>query len=171
LANELCALREEYGSAYQKWFPSTVRFLVSRGLSDDTAKEIAQAAWVRGWQCRSQLRDAAFLLTWVNSIAANLHHRFMRYEQRYLTISESAVAPSVDHLSIDVSQVLSGCPPVDRTILKQFHLEERPIREIARQHCCSVTAMRIRLVRARRSARAHFRPTTRSRAAVNLRSE
>ena len=162
MASELCTLREEYGCAYQKWFPLTVRFLVSRGLSHDAAREIAQAAWVRGWQCRSQLRDATFLLTWVNSIAANLHHRFMRCEQRLLTISESAVAPSVSHLSMDVSQVLGACNPLERTILKQYHLEERPIHEIAQQYRCSVTAMRIRLMRARRAARAQFRHTSKS---------
>lgn len=165
MASEICALREEYGCAYQKWFPLTVRFLVSRGLSHDAAKEIAQAAWVRGWQMRSQLRDAASLPTWVNSIAANLHHRFMRRERRLLTISEFAVAPSASHLSMDVSQVLGACNPLERTILKQYHLEERPIHEIAQQHRCSVTAMRIRLVRARRAARAHFRRTSESRAA------
>lgn len=165
MAIESYTLREEYGCAYQKWFPLTVRFLISRGLSHDAAKEIAQAAWVRGWQCRAQLRDAGFVLTWVNSIAANLQHRFMRREQKLLTISESAVAPTVRHLSMDVSRVLGACNPLDRTILKQYHLEERPIHEIAQQHRCSVTAMRIRLMRARRAARAHFRRTSKSRAA------
>lgn len=165
MASEFCTLREEYGCAYQKCFPATVRFLVSRGLCQDAAKEIAQAAWVRGWQYRAQLRDAGFLLTWVNSIAANMHHRFMRCEQRLLTISESAVAPSECHVSMDVAQVLSACSPLERTILKQYHLEERPIHEIARQHRCSVTAMRIRLMRARRAARAHFRRTSKIHAA------
>ena len=160
LASEFGVLREEYGRAYQKCFPTTVRFLLSKGLSHDAAKEIAQAAWVRGWQCRGQLRDAGFLLTWVNSIAANLHRRFIRREQMLLTISESAIAPSECHVSVDVAQVLSACNPLERTILKQYHLEEQPIHEIARQHCCSETAMRIRLMRARRTARAHFRRTS-----------
>ena len=60
--------REEYGCAYQQWFQLTVRFLGSKGLSSDTATEIAQSTWTRGWERRRQLRDSAYLLTWVNSI-------------------------------------------------------------------------------------------------------
>jgi hypothetical protein len=42
--------REEYGTAYQKGYNLTVRFLVSRGLSYDSAQETAQAAWAKGWE-------------------------------------------------------------------------------------------------------------------------
>ncbi len=42
--------REEYGAAYKKGYNLTVRFLVSRGLSYDSAQETAQAAWVKGWE-------------------------------------------------------------------------------------------------------------------------
>jgi Transposase IS66 family len=49
--------REEYGCAYQRCFPLTVRFLGSKGLSSDIASEIAQSPWTRGWECRRQLRD------------------------------------------------------------------------------------------------------------------
>jgi len=159
---ELDVLREEYGRAYQKGYPATVRFLASRGLPTETAHELAQAAWVRGWQYRDQLRDTALLLTWVNSIALNLQKRFLRNEQRFLAISEAPFVPSIEHFSLDVAQVLGECKPLDRVILKQFHLEERPIREIAREHRCSVTAMRIRLVRARRFARSQIRRATRA---------
>ena len=49
--------REEYGAAYKKGYNLTVRFLVSRGLSYDSAQETAQAAWVKGWERLGQLRD------------------------------------------------------------------------------------------------------------------
>jgi DNA-directed RNA polymerase specialized sigma24 family protein len=46
---------------------------------------------------------------------------------------------------------------MDRIILRQHHLEERPIHEIADEYGCSETAMRIRLLRARRSATSRLR--------------
>jgi DNA-directed RNA polymerase specialized sigma24 family protein len=46
---------------------------------------------------------------------------------------------------------------MDRIILRQHHLEERPIQEIAHEFGCSETAMRIRLLRARRSAKSRLR--------------
>jgi DNA-directed RNA polymerase specialized sigma24 family protein len=50
----------------------TVRFLESRGSARDSAEEIAQAAWVRGWERIEQLRDVAMVFTWVNTIALNI---------------------------------------------------------------------------------------------------
>jgi DNA-directed RNA polymerase specialized sigma24 family protein len=47
---------------------------------------------------------------------------------------------------------------MDRIILQQHHLEERPIQEIAHEFGCSETAMRIRLLRARRSAKSRLSP-------------
>jgi DNA-directed RNA polymerase specialized sigma24 family protein len=157
MALEIQQWREEYGCAYQKWFPLTVRFLGSKGLSTDAAQEIAQAAWARGWEHRGQLHDAAFLLTWVNTIALNLYRRSLQREPKFLAIRETPTGPGLNWASFDVPRILNGCTPADRAILRQHHLEERPIQEIARAHRCSETAIRIRLVRARRSARAHMR--------------
>ena len=71
---------EEYGNAYQRGYNLTVRFLVSRGLTYDSAQETAQAAWVKGWERLGQLRDSKMVLTWMNSIALNIHRSFMRRE-------------------------------------------------------------------------------------------
>jgi DNA-directed RNA polymerase specialized sigma24 family protein len=69
---------EEYGNAYKKGYNLTVRFLVSRGLTYDGAQETAQAAWVKGWERLAQLRDANMVLTWMNSIALNIHRSCVR---------------------------------------------------------------------------------------------
>ncbi len=71
---------EEYGNAYKKGYHLTVRFLVSRGLTYDGAQETAQAAWVSGWERLGQLRDSSMVLTWMNSIALNIHRSCMRRE-------------------------------------------------------------------------------------------
>ena len=140
-----------------EWFHLTVRFLGSKGSSNDIATEIAQAAWTRGWECRRQLRDSAYLLTWVNSIALNSYRGFLRHEHRFQALSDISVAPRLSLAAVDITRVLEGCRPIDRMILRQHHLEERPIQEIADEHGCSETAMRIRILRARRSAKARVR--------------
>ncbi len=149
--------REEYGCAYQQWFQLTVRFLGSKGLSSDTATEIAQSAWTRGWERRRQLRDSAYLLTWVNSIALNAYRGLLRREQRFQALPEISVSPRLNLAALDTTRILNGCRPMERMILRQHHLEERPIQEIADEYGCSETAMRIRLLRARRAAKSRLR--------------
>jgi RNA polymerase sigma factor (sigma-70 family) len=152
--------REEYGHAYQRFFQLTVRFLGSKGLSSDSAMEIAQSAWSKGWECRRQLRDATCLVTWVNSIALNACRGLLRREQKFQSLPEISVTPRMDLASLDLTRILEGCKPMDRRILQQHHLDERPIHEIALECGCSETAMRIRLLRARRSARSRLRPVS-----------
>ena len=64
--------RNEYADAFQNGYSATRRFLLSRGAAIEEAEEIAQAAWVRGWEYRDQLRDPSMVSFWVNSIARNL---------------------------------------------------------------------------------------------------
>ncbi len=83
-----------YEQAYQQGFGRTVRFLCSRGVSMDNAEDLAQAAWLRGWQKLDQLRDEGVIVSWINAIAANYHrhgrqrrsslpgpHRLLRNQQ------------------------------------------------------------------------------------------
>ena len=81
--------REQYGQAYQKGFNLTVRFLVSRGFAYDSAQETAQAAWVKGWERLSQLRDPSMVLTWMNSIA--LEHPSQLYPPRAASANASGI--------------------------------------------------------------------------------
>ena len=70
--------KEGYGQAYQRGFELTVRFLLSRGVQRDNAREVAQAAWVRAWERLSQLRDDNLVVTWVNTIALNVYRGLIR---------------------------------------------------------------------------------------------
>ena len=64
--------RNEYGEAYKTGYGATRRFLLAHGAPMEDAEEISQAAWVRGWEYREQLREPGMLGFWVNSIARNL---------------------------------------------------------------------------------------------------
>src|SRR5215203_131473 len=132
--------REQYGQAYQKGFNLTVRFLVSRGLAYDAAQETAQAAWVKGWERLAQLRDQSMVLTWMNSIALNIHRSYVRREPLFQALPELSTAPKVNLAAIDV-----------RIVLQRHYLEGFKVQEIAEEQGWTETAVRIRLLRARRT--------------------
>jgi RNA polymerase sigma factor (sigma-70 family) len=147
---------EEYGNAYKKGYNLTVRFLVSRGLSYDGAQETAQAAWVKGWERLSQLRDSNMVLTWMNSIALNIHRSFIRREPFLQQLPELSTPPKVNLAAIDVRRMLQTCKKNDRLVLQRHYLEGYKVQEIARAHGWTETAVRIRLLRARRSVGKRF---------------
>lgn len=148
--------REEFGAAYNRGYNMTVRFLVSRGLQYDSAQETAQAAWAKGWERLSQLRDPSMVLTWMNSIALNLHRSCMRREPFLQTLPELSTPPKVNLAAIDVRRILQTCRVNDRVVLQRHYLEGYKVQEIARAHGWTETAVRIRLLRARRAAFKRF---------------
>jgi DNA-directed RNA polymerase specialized sigma24 family protein len=115
--------REEYGAAYQRGFNLTVRFLVSRGLSYDAAQETAQAAWAKGWERLGQLRDSNMVLTWMNSIALNIHRSYIRREPLLQTLPELSTSPKINLAAIDVRRILKCCKHNDRMVLQRHYLE------------------------------------------------
>jgi hypothetical protein len=44
--------QESFAAAYRNGFHTTMRLMLSKGLLIDEAEELAQAAWVRGWEAR-----------------------------------------------------------------------------------------------------------------------
>ena len=148
--------RDEYGVAYKKGYNLTVRFLISRGLSYDTAQETAQAAWAKGWERLGQLRDQSMVLTWMNSIALNIHRSCMRREPFLQTLPELSTPAKVNLAAIDVKRILKTCKKNDRMVLTRHYLEGYKVQEIARAHGWTETAVRIRLLRARRAVHKRF---------------
>jgi|CZKS01.1.fsa_nt_gi DNA-directed RNA polymerase specialized sigma24 family protein len=141
---------EEYGSAYMKGYVLTARLLVTRGLSWDGAQETAQAAWARGWEKRGQLRDANTLMKWINTIALNIYRSSLRREPFLQDIPEIAAPPEGHLAAIDVQLILQTCKKKDRIVLESYYLEDSKPEEIARAQGSTVTAIRLRLLRARR---------------------
>jgi DNA-directed RNA polymerase specialized sigma24 family protein len=152
--------RDGYGQAYQRGFELTVRFLLSRGVQRDDAREVAQAAWVRGWERIRQLREDSSVVTWINTIALNVHRGLLRRVPLNLTsldVRDKTVV--IDLATIDVAHILQFCRPQYRVLLEQS-LSGASMAEIASQHGVSETAIRIRLLRARRHARGRMERRT-----------
>ena len=150
--------REDYGAAYQKGYPVTIGFLVSRGAARDAAEEIAQAAWVRGWERIEQLRDASMIFSWLNTIALNILRSNCRRQPLLQINSDVAIAPTTNLARIDLRKILRSVKQSDRVILHRLYLDGFKVREIAEQEGCTETAMKIRLLRVRRTIAKHFEP-------------
>ena len=144
--------RGDYGRAYEQGFEPTVRFLVSKGVPRDSAEETAQAAWTRGWERIDQLRDEDAVRTWVNTIALNIYRRNTHIDRLKEPLMDRAVKPDPGAASIELARVLDTCCPSDRLLLL-FQLYGFTTSEMAHQVGATETAVRIRLMRARRSAR------------------
>ena len=148
--------REEYAFRYKNGYGRTVNLLLSKGVSEDQAREAAQAAWARGWERRGQLRDPGKTLVWVNSIAMNCYRSGLRKE----AMSHLVKRPNpvqINFAAFDVHRMLAECKTGERELLAKRYLLGWEISEIARQYCLSETAVRIRLMRARRSLQQRFK--------------
>ena len=150
--------KEQYGCAFQKGFDVTVRLLKSRGVPPDWAREVAQSAWVRGWERLEQLRTDSFVATWVNSIALNMSRRFLRKETAYRALPELVCTTDANLAGIDVVRILRDCCSRDRALLYQ-QMSGFTTRELANQNGVTETAVRLRLFRARREARTRIMAT------------
>jgi DNA-directed RNA polymerase specialized sigma24 family protein len=145
--------RETYGEFYQEGQARTIRWLRSRGVALDLAPDIAQSAWLLGWQKIAQLRDERTTVTWVNAIALNLYRRVMQRERRQQTIRLTLPGKTTLNLAaIDVARILLSCRASDRALLEAQMVGVTP-REMAQEQGVSETAIRIRYLRARRSAK------------------
>src|SRR3954464_9022931 len=105
--------RSDYGIAYEQGFMPTMRLLSSKGIPQDLAEEIAQAAWTRGWERIDQLRDQEVVRTWVNAIALNMFRRELHADSRKKPLLDCAATTDVGVASIELASLLNSCCPSD----------------------------------------------------------
>ena len=143
----------DYAEAFESGFAATRRFLQLRGAPREEAEEIAQAAWVRGWEYRSQLRDPVLVGYWVNSIARNLYRaRFRMPVAVPLDPQHDRPGSSIDVSSIELNGLLRHCSNRDRDLVEKS-LEGYSAEEIAKDAGITPTGIRVRLLRVRQSLR------------------
>jgi DNA-directed RNA polymerase specialized sigma24 family protein len=148
--------RKEFSLAYEKGHRQTENFLISKGLNDDQAREKAQAAWARGWERRFQLKDKEKTLSWINTIALNLHRSSIRKVSREEPVGEIPSPPQVNLSSIDLENMLNRCRKSEHQILKLRYFLDYDFSDLAKHYDCSEIAARVRLFRARKSLRAKY---------------
>ena len=118
------------------------------------APDIAQSAWLRGWERLSQLRDERMLVTWINTIALNQYRRAIRTERLERVIQEPIHGKTtvINLAAIDVAKAMHLCRPPERELL-EAQMVGVTAKEMAQAQGVSETSIRLRFFRARRSAR------------------
>jgi DNA-directed RNA polymerase specialized sigma24 family protein len=145
--------QETYGEVYQTGFRLTFRLLRSRGVPWDRASEVTQAAWTKGLERLAQLENDSMVVTWVNAIALNAWARLQSREPVWEDLTEVSTASSgINTAAIDMARILRICCPGDRALLR-YQMNGLTPGEIARMRGVPESAIRIRLMRARRAAR------------------
>jgi RNA polymerase sigma factor (sigma-70 family) len=146
--SSLSITADAYARAYQDGFARTVRFLASCGAQRDLAEEVAQAAWVRGWERRAQLRHLPALCFWVNSIARNILRNSFRRQQSMTELAETTL---VDHPlesePIDAGRLFDECTADERKLLEMYYLEGFTSQELSGELGLSAVGVRVRLTR------------------------
>jgi len=139
---------EAFAQAYLRGFRVTVRFLCSKGASVDAAEELAQTAWVRGWEARAQLQVEDRLLPWINSIAFRRFCNDQRRRGRYSQLTEVSDSrrPSLTE-SLDAGILLNLCSPIEKKLLTQRYFEGLELKEIAATQGLTEIAVRVRIYR------------------------
>lgn len=136
-----------------------MRFVGSRGVYPAIAEETAQAAWTKGWQRRSQLRNPKKLLPWINTIALNLLRGRKRKESREQELVETPDLRSRQaavSARVDAARVLRQCGATDRKLLGLHHMQGHTTAEAGRRCGLKPVAARVRLMRLRRRLREEF---------------
>jgi DNA-directed RNA polymerase specialized sigma24 family protein len=152
VAETQCLDETNYASAYKKGFNVTLRSVRYLGANAETAEEVAQAAWARGWQCRKQLLCPELVGAWVNVIARNLYRSVIRLEKRFLQLEDLA-APSGSLNTLDAGAMIARCSELDSRMLTMYYLEGYSTGEIADKEKVCATSVRVRLMRIRRRLR------------------
>ena len=149
---------KQFASAYSMHYRTTLRWLLSRGVSPALAEEVAQAAWVRGWERRHSLRDAGKICPWVNAIALNMLRNEIRVGKSHLELHDDLDSPLTDALSdrCDADAMMAQLSSEDRSMLVMHVVEGFTSREIADERNISPVAVRVRLCRAKAWLRNQF---------------
>jgi len=155
----------DFSQSYTSGFSRTQAFLRSKGLSAERAEELAQAAWTKGWEARTQLHDSESVLAWVNTIAFNLFRSELRTSKRRPQLDAADVPlmakpfePRVT-ARFDLSRLMKDLRKRDFELIARCYLQGESSREISRGAKLSAVAVRLRLHRAMTVLRTLVRPT------------
>ena len=142
--------REQYSAAYERGYPKTTHFMISRGVSLEGASDLAQATWAKGWEYREQIRQPDRVTSWINTIALNLFRGSFR-GMKTVELPASLVAPRQNSSeAVDCQRLLARCSHPDRELIEEHYVAGYTSAELGRRLGCSDAAVRVRLMRLRR---------------------
>ena len=143
-----------FGKAYRDGLQRTINFLMSRGVPSIRLPTLRSQRGYVAEERLGQLRDESIILAWINTIALNHFRRSLRSrcQEESLTPEHDGSSTGLNVAAIDLKRIMGACSPKDRALLEAQLVGSTP-KELAQREGVSQTAIRIRLLRARRSAR------------------
>jgi RNA polymerase sigma factor (sigma-70 family) len=141
----------------------------------DDARELCQETFLRVHQCLHQYRGDSALKSWVAQVAYSVAKRHL--ERRRIPLAEAAAgedglsaaahvgdgfdleaAAADDEVAAHLHAAIEALPPLQRTLLTLYHLEEVPIGEISRITGLAEGTIKSHLFRTRKALRAVLEP-------------
>lgn len=142
----------------------------------EDARELCQEAFLRVHQCLHQYRFESALSGWIGQVAYSVAKRHL--ERKRIPIAEPAgpdedglslldnigdgVDMEADHAGDEASRhlhaAIEALPPLQRTLLTLYHLDELPIGEISRITGLAEGTIKSHLFRTRKALRAVLEP-------------
>jgi RNA polymerase sigma-70 factor (ECF subfamily) len=147
--------RLAFGRLAERHERGLFRFLVGLVTDADAAEELTQETLIRAWLRLCDLQDPEHLRAWLAAIARNLARRRLTPRRRARTesLDPDLPAPTREPISDEVDglrRALARLTADEREVLLLFDVEGLSHAEIALITGRSETALRSRLMRARR---------------------
>lgn len=141
---------------------SPVALAAARRVTRDgaLAEDAAQEAFIKAFRALDRYRPEASFRAWVRAIAIRCAIDIVRRRRPEYALPDGAPAPEDEearHEDVDLLRAaLESLPTLDREIMIAREIDGVSDRVIAERFDMSVTAVRVRMHRARRRIRARF---------------
>lgn len=145
---------EDFTWFFTAEYPQVVRLLRLVLRDAGAAEDLAQEAFVRLHRRWAKISTYDSPEAWVRRVALNLAFSWRRREARRPVLERTTVVgqgsdaeASLDQL--DLRRAVRALPQRQRALIALYHLEDRPIAEVADLLCMSPGAVKVGLHRAR----------------------
>lgn len=146
---------ESFAWFFTAEYPHVVRLLGVVVRDRGTAEELAQEAFLRLHRHWPKVRRFDNPEAWVRRVALNRAFSWRRREARRPGLELAAAGPPATVADrtdeqLDVLRAVRSLPPRDRALVALYHLEDRPLDEVASVLGITPGAAKVALHRARR---------------------
>jgi len=128
--------RRAFGRLVDAYSPGLRRFLLHLAGDSDLADDLAQEAFIKAYEGIRSFQGLARFKTWLYRIAYREFYSYVRAAHYTEDIDMAQDIASCDRpedkvdASYDVEVALQSLPPVERSLVLLFYMEDRPIKEI-----------------------------------------
>jgi DNA-directed RNA polymerase specialized sigma24 family protein len=151
---------EEYGKAYEKYFRTTVRTVVRKGIHDvGMAEDLAQQAWLQGWRKLDQLENSAQLLSWMTTIVCRARASYYRRLKEFEGLPEKPVTSRVTLEMLDIRRVFKFCELDDQRTMALHYTHGYSMPELEVKLGKRVNTLKVQTLRARQVMKKRLAPS------------